>query len=371
MKKWVSLLLAFAMVWAMAGCSGEKTAEKKATDGASAQKNVDVTPVVGICMPWESDYWAQNAQLLVQSLEEQGCRTELRWADNDVQVQVRQAGDLIASMVDCLIVAPVDSVALITVEEEAGRVGIPVVAYERLLMDTDSVSAHVTFDYRLMGQSIGTYILQARQLETAAAEGRSYTIEFFMGSADDNNALLMHAGILEVLGPYLNSGVLVCRTGRTTFEDTYTLRWDTETAKAECAAYLAEFYTPEEPLSICCAASDELALGCITALEEAGYTQENWPLITGHGAKLESVRALITGKQAMTVYKDSQAMVSACAESVLALLEGKTPVSNDPEAGDNHVTMVPTYVCPSTVVDAANYQDVLITSGIYTEADLH
>lgn len=367
MKRWFSLFLILLLL--LTGCSDKKTAEKDQT-GISGGQNAQHTQVVGVCIPKESAYWTRNAQLLVETLKSRGYRVELRNAENSVQTQIRQVGELIASTVDCLIIAPVDSAYLIAVEEEAAKVGIPVIAYDRLLMDTEAISAHVTFDYAAIGKAIGQYIVTEKKLDTAQAESRSHTIEFFMGSADDNNALLLHTGLMEVLNPYLLSGVLVCRTGRTSFEDTYTLRWDTETAKAECAAYLTDFYTPEQPLEICCAASDDLALGCIAALEAAGYTQETWPLVTGHGAQLENVRYLGTGKQAMTVYKDTRALVSACADNAEKLLAGEKPVTNNQAALDNNSTLVPAYVCESVVIDQSNYKDILIAPGIYTEEEL-
>lgn len=366
MKRWFSLFLILALL--LTGCTAKKAAQTGA-DTANG-KNTNGPKVIGVCIPRESAYWNRNGQLLKETLESRGYQVELRNAENSVQTQIRQVGELISTVADCLIIAPVDSAYLIEVEEEAAKVGIPVIAYDRLLMDTDAISAHVTFDYEAIGKAIGQYIVTEKKLDTAQAEARSYTIEFFMGSADDNNALLLHTGLMEVLNPYLLSDVLVCRTGRTSFEDTYTLRWDTETAKTECSAYLTDFYTPEEPLQICCAASDELALGCIAALEAAGYTQENWPLITGHGAILESVQKIAAGRQAMTVYKDTRALVAACADNVQKLVAGEKPVTNNQAALDNNSTLVPAYVCESTVVDKSNYKDVLLAPGIYTEAEL-
>ena len=38
-----------------------------------------------------------------------------------------------------------------------------------------------------------------KDLDAAREAGESYTIEFFMGSPDDNNALFLYNGIMEVL----------------------------------------------------------------------------------------------------------------------------------------------------------------------------
>ena len=86
---------------------------------------------------------------------------------------------------------------------------------------------------------IAEYIVKAKNLETAKQENRSYSIEFFMGSPDDNNALFLYNGIMEVLQPYLDNGVLVCKTGRTSFQDTCILRWSQETAQQWAENYLS------------------------------------------------------------------------------------------------------------------------------------
>ena len=49
----------------------------------------------------------------------------------------------------------------------------------------------------------------------AKTAGESFTIEFFMGSPDDNDAVMLYNGVMEVLQPYLDAGTLVCKSGRT------------------------------------------------------------------------------------------------------------------------------------------------------------
>ena len=109
--------------------------------------------------------------------------------------------------------------------------GIPVIAYDRLLMDTDAVSYYATFDNKGVGTVIAKDIEAKKNLKTAAAEGRSYTIEFFMGSPDDNNINFFFGGAMDVLKPYLDSGVLVCRSGQTSKAQCATLNWSTEEAQ--------------------------------------------------------------------------------------------------------------------------------------------
>ena len=214
-------------------------------------------------------------------LEGLGYEVDLQYAEDDVQMQVSQIENMIASGVNCLVIASIDSSVLVNVEEQAKNAGIPIIAYDRLLMDTDAVSYYATFDNKGVGTAIGEYIKEKKELDKAKAEGKSYTIEFFMGSPDDNNALFLYNGLMEVLQPYLDDGTLVCESGRTSFEDTCILRWSQETAQQNCENYLTGFYA-DKKLDICASAFDGFAYGCKAALEGAGYkVGEDWPLITG------------------------------------------------------------------------------------------
>ena len=90
--------------------------------------------------------------------------------------QVSQIENMIAADADCLGIAAVDSGALTTVEAQAKEKGIPIIAYDRLLMDTDAVSYYASFDNEGVGTAIGEYIKTAKDLDDAKAAGESYTI---------------------------------------------------------------------------------------------------------------------------------------------------------------------------------------------------
>ena len=285
-------------------------------------------------------------------------------------MQVSQIENMIAEEVDCLVIASIDSGALTGVEAQAKDAGIPVIAYDRLLMDTDAVSYYASFDNEGVGRAIGEYVEKAKDLPNAAAEGKSYTIEFFMGSPDDNNAVLLHRGVMKVLQPYLDSGVLVCKTGRTSFEDTCILRWSQETAQKNCEDYLASFYA-DEKLDICCSAFDGFAYGCRSALEAAGYVVgEDWPLITGQDAELMATKNIISGYQTMSIYKDTRLLAEKCVTMVNAVLTGSEPEINDTTTYDNPVIVGPSYLCTPVAVDAANYEELLVGGGYYTAEQL-
>ena len=302
-------------------------------------------------------------------LEELGYEVDLQYAEDDIQAQVSQVENMIASGANCLVIASIDSDALVNVEAQAKEAGIPIIAYDRLLKNTDAVSYYASFDNKGVGTAIAKYIEEKKDLPGAKAAGESYTIEFFMGSPDDNNAKMLYDGIIEVLQPYLDDGTLVCKSGRTSFDDTCILRWSQETAQQNCENYLTGFYADED-LDIACTAFDGFAYGVKSALEGAGYTEANWPLITGQDAELMAVKNIISGKQTMSIYKDTRLLADKCVTMVQAVLEGTEPEINDTEQYDNGVIVVPSYLCTPIAVDKDNYEEIIVGGGYYTAEQL-
>ncbi|MCF0127050.1 MAG: sugar-binding protein [Pseudobutyrivibrio sp.] len=321
---------------------------------------------VGVAMPTQSsERWINDGANMKKQLEELGYTVDLQYAEDDVQAQVSQIENMIASGCNCLVIASIDSSALVNVEKQAKDAGIPVIAYDRLLMDTDAVSYYATFDNKGVGTAIGKYIVDNAGLDPANPQ----TIELFMGSPDDNNAHMLYAGLMEQIQPYLDNGALVCKSGQLDFDSNNTLRWDQQTAMKRCEDLLTRYYADEE-LDICATAYDGLAYGCMAALEGAGYSEANWPLITGQDAELMATKHIISGKQTMSIYKDTRLLASKCVTMVQAVLEGSEPEINDTEQYNNGVIVVPSYLCTPVAVDKNNYKEVIVDGGYYTEAQL-
>ena len=302
-----------------------------------------------MAMPTQSsERWINDGNNMKTELEALGYEVDLQYAEDDVQMQVSQIENMIAAGADCLVIASVDSGALTTVEAQAKEAGIPIIAYDRLLMDTDAVSYYASFDNKGVGTAIANYIVEAKDLEAAREAGET---------------------IMEVLQPYLDDGTLVCKTGRTSFEDTCILRWSQETAQQWCENYLTGFYADED-LDIACSAFDGFAYGIKAALQGAGYTEENWPLVTGQDAELMACKNILDGSQTMSIYKDTRLLAEKCITMVQAVMTGTEPEINDTTTYDNNVLVVPSYLCTPVAVDAENLEEVIVDGGYYTAEDL-
>lgn len=371
------LLTAVMAMGLFAGCgpadTGAPAEDGTATEAADTGDAAPATTSgggkrVAVAMPTQSsERWINDGSNMKEKLEALGYEVDLQYAEDDVQAQVSQIENMIAAGADCLVIAAVDSSALVNVEAQAKDAGIPIIAYDRLLMDTDAVSYYATFDNKGVGTAIGKYIEENKDLKNTS---ETYTIEFFMGSPDDNNAVMLYNGLMEVLQPYLDNGTLVCKSGRTSFDDTCILRWSQETAQQNCENYLTGFYADED-LDICATAFDGFAYGCKAALEGAGYkVGENWPLITGQDAELMATKNIIAGSQTMSIYKDTRLLADKCVTMVQAVLEGAEPEINDTEQYDNGKLVVPSYLCTPVAVDKDNYKEIIVDGGYYTEEQL-
>ncbi|WP_101908571.1 multiple monosaccharide ABC transporter substrate-binding protein [Marasmitruncus massiliensis] len=382
MKRLLAVFVSAAMMLSLAACgssaspaassSAAPSASAPASSAAATESKPEASGAgkkIGVAMPTQSSQrWIQDGGNMKEKLEELGYEVDLQYAEDDVQMQVSQLENMITNGASCLVVASIDSSALVNVLAQAKAAGIPVVAYDRLLMDTDAVDYYATFDNKGVGTAIGQYIEEKMGLK----EGKGpYNIEFFAGSPDDNNAHMLNAGMFEVLQPYLDSGKLVCVSGQTDFDTICTLRWSQETAQQRMENLLSANYSTGKDVDIVVSPFDGISYGIAAALEGAGYkVGEKWPLITGQDAELMAAKNILSGKQSQTIFKDTRVLAEKCVTMVQAVLEGSQPEINDTETYNNNVKVVPSYLCTPVSVDKDNLTEMLVDTGYYTADQL-
>lgn len=113
-------------------------------------------------------------------------------ADQDSAKQLTQAEAEITNGVDVMVLDPVDGTAAAAIVAKAQQAGIPVVSYDRLILDSEP-DVYISFDNEKVGQ------LQGNSLsETLAADGNpTGPIIKINGSPTDNNATLFKKGSNE------------------------------------------------------------------------------------------------------------------------------------------------------------------------------
>lgn len=381
MKKFLAAILSAALALSLAACGSggassapTSSAAPAASGGAEAPSADGATPSgggkkVGVAMPTQSSQrWIQDGNNMKQKLEALGYSVDLQYAEDDVQAQVSQLENMITNGANCLVVASIDSSALVNVLAQAKDNNIPVIAYDRLLMDTDAVSYYATFDNKGVGTEIGKYVEENLGLKDGKGP---FNVEFFAGSPDDNNAHMLNDGVFEVLQPYLDNGQLVCQSGQLDFDTICTLRWSQEEAQKRMENVLSGYYSQGQDVDVVVSAFDGLSYGIAAALEGAGYkVGEKWPVITGQDAELMAAKNILSGKQSQSIFKDTRVLADKCVTMVQAVLEGTEPEINDTTTYNNNVITVPSYLCTPVSVHKDNLNEVLVASEYYTEADL-
>jgi len=326
--------------------------------------------LVGVAMPTQDlQRWNQDGANMKAQLEAAGFEVDLQYANNDVGMQVSQIENMILNEVQVLVVASIDGSALGTVLAQAKEAGIPIIAYDRLLTNTDAVDYYTTFDNYKVGQIQGQYIVDKFDL---ANTDKTYTIEFTAGSPDDNNAGLFFGGAFDTVKPYLDAGKLVCVSGQTDFATVATPAWKSETAQARMDNILSAYYpdalTGGQTLDICLCSNDSTALGVTNSLVAAGFTAENIPVITGQDCDKPNVKNMVKGLQAMSVFKDTRTLAAQTVAMCVSILNGETPELNGEY--DNGLKMVPSFNCTPVFGDVSNYEELLIASGYYTAEEI-
>ncbi|GHS87121.1 sugar ABC transporter substrate-binding protein [Synergistales bacterium] len=325
---------------------------------------------VGVCMPMRAvDRWMLDGDNIKKQLEAKGYKVILEYAENDNERQRAQIENMIDRRCSALIIAAADCYGLNDVLEKARKNDIKIIAYDRLLMQTEFVDYYCTFDNFEVGAVQGEYIEKAFNLKDAAPE--SANIEIVSGAADDSCAVENYNGQMSVLKPYIDGGKIKVFSGETGFEPTAIADWSSEGAKNYMKNLLSKYYADGAQLDAVLSANDSMARGVIEALEEAGYGSKDkpWPVITGQDCDKENVTAMIKGVQSMSLFIDTRALATRAVDLTDDILLGKTPTINNATRYDNEVKIVPASICKPIYVDKNNYSEVLVRSGYYKRED--
>ena len=323
---------------------------------------------VGVSMPTKDlQRWNQDGANMEAMLTEAGYEVDLQFASNDVKTQLDQVENMIAEGANVLVISAIEGSSLGEALQMAKDEGIPVIAYDRLLMDSDAVSYYATFDNYMVGTIQGTFIKEKFDLDNVT---EPLTMEVFAGSPDDNNALYFYQGCWDVLSPYVEKGTIVVKSGQTDFQTCAILGWGTDDAQARMDNLLTAHYSDGVAPDIVMSPNDSLALGITNSLQAAGFTLEEFPVITGQDCDVTNTKNIIKGYQAMSVFKDTRTLASKVVEMVTAIIEGTEVPVNDTETYDNGVKVVPSFLCEPVFADVNNYQELLIDSGYYTADQL-
>lgn len=386
MKKTLALILAACMSLSLVACGGGAGSNPGTSgsqpSGGSQSSGSQSTPggdaaskTVGIAMPTQSlERWNRDGAYLDEQFKAAGYNTIVTYSDNKNEQQVNDIQNMLSQGVDLLIIAAIDGNGLNTVMNDAGASNIPVIAYDRLIMN-DNVSYYVSFDNYTVGKLQGTYVKDTLDLDNAAGP---FNIEFTGGDPADNNAPFFFNGAMDTLKPYIDSGKLNVVSGQTEFSVVGTEQWKTEAALNRAQNVLASYYSDGTKLDAWLCSNDSTALG-VTQAVTSDYAGGNSVIITGQDGDVANLRNIKDGVQSMTVYKAVANEAVVTLDLAKAILDGKTADASlisasswglDCAFDTESYETTPGNKCPSfllvpDVVTADNMEEKLVTPGYY------
>lgn len=353
------------------GDDADKAEDTKDSDTEDAEMTEAPAGKIGVLLAENDDNAKIDSEAMTSQIADGGYEADVKNADGDSELQFSQIQEFIDEQVSALIIDPVDPYGLTDILKTAKEQEIPVISYDTLIRDTADINYYASYDTRAIGKDIAKEIIKKMDLDKAREDKKSYTIEFLMGSPDDNSALFLCNGILEVLQEYLDDGTLVCKSGNTAFDDTGIMRWSESSAKTKLESVINEFYTDEKTPDIICTAYDGFAYVAEEVLSDSGLEpgSEEWPMITGYGSEAQAAKDIAAGKMSFTMFMDRKELAKGGAQMAIDYLTGEKVDVKDYSQYDNGVKIVGTFTCGAQVIDKDNYQ-ILVDNGTYTEDEI-
>jgi putative multiple sugar transport system substrate-binding protein len=367
MKKSLLVLVSMLLVLSvfLSACGPAATAAPAAATAAPA-----AVKLVGISMPTKtSTRWISDGNSMVKSFEALGYKTDLQFADNDINNQLSQIENMVTKGANVLVIAAIDGSTMSDVLQKAHDAGVLVISYDRLITKTANVDYYATFD------NFGVGVIQGTQLVTGLGlkDGKTgpFNVELFGGSPDDTNAGYFYNGAMSIIQPYIDNKQIVIQSGQMGMDKVGTLRWLAATAQARMDNLLSAYYTDKKVNGVL-SPYDGLSIGILSSLKGVGYCTATLPcpVVTGQDAEVASVKSIIAGEQKYTVFKDTRLLAAQTAKMVDQALKGQTVDVNDTKTYNNGVKVVPSYLLTPISIDVTNYQKELVDTGYINAADL-
>ncbi|MFC4321471.1 sugar ABC transporter substrate-binding protein [Litchfieldia salsa] len=369
-KVWKSLSL-FLVVTLLAGMLAACNSGEQVGDSGASDSGVSV----GIVLPTKDEpRWVQDEQRFKDALADSDYTTEILFSQGSSAKEKENVETLISKGIKVLIIAPHDGAAAGAAVEAAKQEGITVIAYDRLITETDAVDYYVTFDSIAVGMAQAQYLVDN-------AQGTNVPLYLYAGAASDNNAFLFFEGAWSVLQPKIADGTFVIANS----SEAVTLQDKAELSRDEMGKILGQVTTNWDPSEAINKAQTHLTAvsedmkGSVAILAPNDGTARSIAdtfvsdnvitdfTITGQDAEKASIQYIIDGKQSMTVFKDVRTLVKDAMGMAIDILDGNTPETTG--SYNNGKTDVKAKQTDVIVVEQENVKMELIDSEYYEASE--
>ncbi|WML43008.1 D-xylose ABC transporter substrate-binding protein [Neobacillus sp. PS3-40] len=305
-KGFLSGLLVALLVLALTACG-----EDAGSQNTSKDKKVDGHKKIKIGLSVSDltlERWQHDRDIFVKQANELGADVLVQSANGDEAKQLSQIQNMLSQGIDALVVIAINSDSLTPVVDQAKSEGIPVLAYDRLINNSD-IAAYVSFDNVRVGE------MQAEYIVKQVPKGNYFMLG---GSPTDNNAKMFREGQMNIIKPLVDKGDIKI------IGDQWAKNWDANDAMQIMENALT---ANKNKIDAVVASNDNTAGGAIQAL--AGQNLDGKVAISGQDADLAGVQRIVEGKQSMTVYKPIKTIATKSAEVAVQLAKGEKVKASD------------------------------------------
>jgi inositol transport system substrate-binding protein len=271
-------------------------------------------------------YFDQNFLTIIRhSIDKEakvrGINVQFEDARGDVGRQTDQVQNFISAGVDAIIVDPVNSAGTPAITKMVTKAGIPLVYVNRTPGD-DKLPSGVVFVGSDEKQS-GTLQME----ELARLANYQGNVAVMIGNLTDAGALQRTKDVEQVVAKYPKMKVVQKQSANY--------------SRSEGMDLMLNWITNGEPIDIIAANNDEMAIGAIMALQQAGK-KDSKMLIGGIDATPDGLKALSSGKMQVTVFQDAVGQGKASVDVAQRMIKGEK--------------LDPYYWIPFELVSPANMQ---------------
>ncbi len=287
MSKWKKVTIALSvgiMMLTLAGCLGTKQ--------ETAAKPADKKIVLGFSqIGAESEWRTANTESIKASAQAAGIELKFSDAQQKQENQIKALRSFIQQKVDVIAFSPVVETGWDAVLQEAKAAKIPVILTDRSIKMSsgNAEDYYVTFmgsDFVEEGRRAGKWLVDFMKKDNEAVN-----IVELQGTVGSAPAIDRKAGFEEILKQHANYKVIKSQTGDFTRAK----------GKEVMESFLKSAKADGQKIDVLYAHNDDMAIGAIQAIEEAGLKPGKDIIIVSIDGVKGAFEAMIAGKLNVTI----------------------------------------------------------------------
>lgn len=254
---------------------------------------------IGASFPVLDQFLKTVADAIEERGQEAGIEVTVTSAEEKVEVQLNQIENFLANGVDALIVLPQDTATTQQITEKAQAAGVPLIYVNRR---PDNLPAGVPY--------VGSDSLYAGQIQMEALAklaGEKGNVFILQGDATQEAAQMRTKGCQETIAKYPEMKLVATQSGL----------WQRDKGLAITETWLQS----GDEVNVICSNNDEMALGAIQALKNAGKLDD--VIVGGVDATADAIAAMDAGELEVTVFQDAKGQGQAGVDTAIQMINGE------------------------------------------------